>query len=172
MATKQLIPQGGRAVCLAALLAAQVSAAQAACPMELSVYEDEAKTAGIDFRPTGESMVVTNTFRMNLHHGIQLDGIVMWSEEMPRPYASLLYQCPEGDVTGDEIAECTLWEGPVYAVAQDGKVGLMPAEGSPAPQTLILPDLGPTLRQAAIFADDEDEAGLPGDVFRLAGCQE
>jgi hypothetical protein len=140
--------------------------------MELAVYEDEAKTAGIDFRPTGESMVVTNTFRMNLRKGIQLDGIVMWSEETPRPYASLLYQCPEGDVTGDEIAECTLWEGPVYAVAQDGKVGLMPAEGSPAPQTLILPDLGPTLRQAAIFADDEDEAGLPGDVFRLAGCQE
>lgn len=172
MATKHRIRRVGGAACLAALLIARVSAAQAACPMELSVYEDEAKTAGIDFRPTGESMVVTNSFRMNLHSGVQLDGIVMWSEETPRPYASLLYQCPEGDVTGDEIAECTLWEGPVYAVGADGKAGLMPAEGSPAPQALILPDLGPTLRQASIFAEDADEAELPGDVFMLSGCQE
>lgn len=172
MTAKPVLRRGGPLLGLGALLLGLTPAAHAACPLELSVYEDEAKAAGIDFRPTGESMVVTNSFRMNLRSGIQLDGIVMWSEETPRPYASLMYQCPEGDVTGDEIAECTLWEGPVYAVEQDGKVALMPAEGAPAPQALILPDLGPTLRQAAIFGEDAGEAELPGDVFRLSGCQE
>ncbi|MFC5384871.1 hypothetical protein ACFPLB_02710 [Aquamicrobium segne] len=170
MAAKYLVRHGGRAICLVAILVAHIPTAQAACPVELSVYEDSSKMAGIDFRPTGHSMVVTNTFRMNLRNGIQLDGIVMWSKETPRPYASLHYQCPEGDVTGEEIAECTLWEGPLYAVGQDGKASLMPAEATPAPQALILPDLGPALHQAAIFGEDAKD--IPEDIFRLSGCQE
>ncbi len=172
MTAKPVVRRGGPLLGLAALLLAAAPAAHAACPMELSVYGDATDAAGLDFRPTGESMVVTNTFRMNLRIGVQLDGIVMWSEETPRPYASLMYQCPEGDVTGDEIAECTLWEGPVYAAGEDGKVGTIPAERTPAPQTLIFPDLGPTLRQASIFGEDADDARLPGDIFTLKGCQE
>jgi hypothetical protein len=146
-------------------------AALAACPMELAVYGDRDGAAEIDFRPTGQSAVVTNTFRMVLGNDVVLDGIVMWSEETPRPYASLMYQCPQGDVTGDEIAECTLWEGPVYAAGEDGKVGMIPAERTPAPQTLIFPDLGPTLRLSSAY-DSGGFSNAPWDVFALKGCQE
>ncbi len=160
------------ALAAALLLAAGLPPAQAACPLELAVYGDEGGRAGLDFRPTGESAAVTNTFRMNLDAGIQLDGIVMWSEDMPRPYASLMHRCPEGDVTGEELAECTLWEGPVYAVDASGGAGPLPAENTPAPATLILPDLGPALWQSAVLGEDADAARMPGDVFTLKGCQE
>jgi hypothetical protein len=154
-----------------ALLSAAPISAYAACPMELSVYGDRDDAAWIDFRPTGESAVVTNSFKMVLEKGVVLDGIVMWSEGVKRPYASLMYQCPEGDVTGEEIAACTLWEGVIYAADTNGKVDLIPAEGEAAPPALIFPDLGPTLRMSAAYGED-GFSKLPWDVFALKGCQE
>ena len=162
---------GCRIVVACALLLAAPGFGQAACPMELSIYGDRDDAASIDFRPTGDSVVVTNTFKMALDKGIVLDGMVMWSEGVRRPYASLMYQCPEGDVTGQEIAECTLWEGVVYAADAGGNIGLIPAEGTDAPQTLIFPDLGPTLRMSAPYAAN-GLSTVPWDVFALKGCQE
>lgn len=156
---------------VSATLFAAPMAANAACPMELAVYGDRDDAAWIDFRPTGESAVVTNSFTMVLDKGVVLDGIVMWSEGVKRPYASLMHQCPEGDATGEEIAACTLWEGIVFAADASGKVDLIPAEGEAAPQTLIFPDLGPTLRMSAAYGENEFSK-LPWDVFALKGCQE
>lgn len=162
-------------VCWIALVSAALSAvpvaAYAACPMELAVYGDRDDAAWIDFRPTGESAVVTNSFKMVLDKGVVLDGIVMWSEGVKRPYASLMYQCPEGDVTGEEIAACTLWEGIVYTADAGGKVDLIPAEGEAAPPTLIFPDLAPTLRMSSAYGEN-GFSKLPWDVFALKGCQE
>ncbi|KRA00387.1 hypothetical protein ASD64_02140 [Mesorhizobium sp. Root157] len=160
-----------RGTVASALLLASLTPAHAACPMELAVYSDRDDAAWIDFRPTGESAVVTNTFKMVLDKGVVLDGMVMWSEGVRRPYASLMYQCPEGDVTGEEIAACTLWEGVVYSANADGKVELIAAEGVDAPQALIFPDLGPTLRLSAVYGED-GLSKVPWDVFALKGCQE
>ena len=163
----------GTAVCCSVVLSGLPFSgpAYAACPMELAVYGDRDDAAWIDFRPTGESAVVTNTFKMVLDKGVVLDGMVMWSEGVRRPYASLMYQCPEGDVTGEEIAACTLWEGVIYTADADATIGLIPAEGADAPKSLIFPDLGPTLRMSAAYGDD-GFSKLPWDVFALKGCQE
>ena len=146
------------------------SAAHAACPIELATYAGQGGTMAIEFRPTNASVTVTNSFRL-LAGERALDGIVMWTAGAARSWGVVMDGCPEGDLTGNEISECTLWEGVVYAVDADGKVGLLPAEGQPAPQTLILADLGPWLSQS----DAWREAGSlaePWDVFTLSGCQE
>ena len=52
-----------------------------------------------------------------------------------------------------------------------GSIGLLPAEGVEAPKTLILPDLGPMLRQSSAYGGN-GFSKVPSDVFTLKGCQE
>ncbi|MBX3596479.1 MAG: hypothetical protein KF874_02805 [Rhizobiaceae bacterium] len=143
----------------------------AACPMELAVYSDNTGAAGIDFRPAGENAVVTNAFRMVMDQGVVLDGQVMWTEQEARPNAIVSHNCPDGDVTGEEYAACTLWQGVVYSVDELGKVGLLPLEGVPAPKHLIFADLGGALRASRAFGEQKFTK-VPFDVFELKGCQE
>lgn len=145
--------------------------AQAACPIELAVYGDTQSGSEIDFTPTGTSAVVTNSFRMILDNNVVLNGIVMWSSGEARPNGSLMYKCPEGDVTGGELAACTLWNGVIYTSDDKGAIGLLPAQGVDAPKTLILPDLGPSLRHSLAYGGS-GFSKVPSDVFTLKGCQE
>lgn len=161
---------GRTALLMTACMLAAVPA-RAGCPMELAVYEDRDGLAGIDFRPAGKSAAVTNSFRMVLKDGLELDGLVMWTEGERRARGMLSHDCPEGDVTGEELAACTLWEGVIYTTDDQGNIGLLPPDGQDAPKRLILADLGPSLRFSPAFA----KAGLekaPWDVFELSGCQE
>lgn len=154
-------------VCAAA---AATAPALAACPVELAVYGDRDDAAGIDFRPAADRAAVSNAFRMNLDNGVVLDGFVMWSEGVERPYGSLTYKCPEGDVTGEEIDACTIWQGVIYTADAEGGVGLLPRTGD-APHTLLFPGLGPALRLSAAYGQG-GFSKVPWDVFTLKGCQE
>jgi hypothetical protein len=145
--------------------------AHAACPMALAVYGERAGLAGIDFRPNGDAATVTNTFKMWVGGGVLLDGIVMWTDEPARSLGMLMHKCPEGDVTGEELAACTLWQGVVYTADGQGNIGLVPKHDETAPERLIFPDLGPALRQSAIFGAN-GFTKEPWDVFQLKGCQE
>lgn len=147
------------------------SVARAACPIELAVYGDAQSGSEIDFTPTGTSATVTNSFRMILDNNVVLNGIVMWNEGVARPNGALMYKCPEGDVTGDELAACTPWHGVLYTSDDKGSIGLLPAEGIEAPKALILPDLGPALRQSSAYGGS-GFSKVPWDVFTLKGCQE
>lgn len=147
------------------------SAAHAACPVELATYRDRDDRASIEFRPTGEGAVVTNTFRLLMGSDVVFDGIVMWTDGAPRSFGQVGYQCPDGDVTGAEIDACAVWEGVVYALDEQGAVALMPAEGSPAPARLLLANLGYQMHWSKAW----QKTGLtdvPWDEFRLSGCQE
>jgi hypothetical protein len=163
---------GGFLFRIAAILAVQlgVAPALAACPIELAVYRDLDGAASLDFRPTGESAAVTNTFRL-VNDRIVLDGIVMWSEGVARPNGMLGYRCPLGDATGQELNECTVWQGVIYTSDDAGNIGLLPAEGAPAPKTLILSDLGHALRFSAAYGAHGFDK-IPVDVFTISGCQE
>lgn len=158
-----------RAVFAAIPFALLISAsAQAACPVELAVYGDRDQAGEIDFTPAKDLAVVTNAFKMVLERDVVLDGMVMWSDD--RPYGSLMHQCPDGDVTGDELAACTVWEGVIYSADDKGSIDLLPAKGD-APATLIFPGLGPSLRQSSVYGAN-GLSRLPWDVFALKGCQE
>jgi hypothetical protein len=160
-----------RAIATLGILAAPVASALAACPMELSAYGDRDGVAEINFTQDQKGAVVTNTFRMLLDDDLVLDGIVMWTEDVARPNGMLMYKCPKGDVTGTELAICTVWQGVIYTSGDKGEIGLLPAEGTDAPARLIFPDLGPALKSSAAFGPD-GLAKAPWDVFALKGCQE
>ena len=159
-----------RFVTVGVSLLAMSGQALAACPIELAIYADRDGVAELNFSPV-EGAAVTNRFKLLMQGGRVVDGHVLWIEDPERPLGLLMFDCPEGDVTGDEIAACTVWEGVIYAVDGKGSVRLMPGEGKDAPQTLVLPALGPAIRHAPAFAPN-GPSKLPGDVFTLAGCQE
>jgi hypothetical protein len=144
----------------------------AACRIELAVYGDLEQAAELDFSPARDSATVTNNFRMTLDNDTVLDGIVQWSEDgVRRPRGSLMYKCPEGDVTGDELAACTVWEGVIYTADEQGNIELLPPEGVEAPKKLILPALGPSLRFSSAYGA-KGFSKVPWDVFELRDCQE
>ena len=156
-------------LCTAATIGA--SPARAACPVELSTYADRDGVAEINFTPTLNSATVTNTFRMLLDNDVVLDGIIQWTDGIARPHGMLMYKCPQGDVTGAEIDACTVWQGIIYTADKLGGVELLPTEAAAAPETLIFPDLGPSLRLSAAYGANGFQQ-VPWDVFALKGCQE
>lgn len=168
---RHLCRRAVRALSLPLLAGLLAGPALAACPIELATYGEIQSGARVEFTPTKESATVTNTFRMLLDNDLVLDGIVMWTADIRRSYGMLMNKCPEGDVTGEEIAACTPWEGVVYASDKAGNIALLPEEGKPAPELLLFPNLGPSLQASAAFASGAFQK-VPWDVFSLNGCQE
>ena len=160
-----------RAVLAIGALAIGLQPAAAACPIELAVYRDRDKVAGIDFRPADPSATVTNQFRLVFANGLVLSGMVMWSEGLARPVGMLQHDCPEGDVTGSELEACTVWQGVVYTADENGRAGLLPRQGEPAPKSIILADLAFDMSVAEAL-DGRRPDPLPSDIFELSGCQE
>ena len=156
---------------LASIAGLAAAPALAACPIELATYRDRDGIAEVEFKPVEGQAAVTNRFHMAMRGGPLFDGVVMWTEDPPRPNGIVMFNCAEGDVTGAELDACTIWQGVIYAVDAKGEVGLLPGEGEPAPRSLILADLAYQMRAAPGFTN----AGLfsvPWDGFTLAGCQE
>ena len=157
---------------LAATMTAPASSALAACPQELAVYADRDKVASIEFRPVApDAAVHTAEFRVLFsQNGIVADGIVLWTEGVPRPTGIVMHDCPEGDATGEELAACTVWQGVIYAVDEAGGIDLLPRQGAAA-KKLLLPDFGPSVRHSALYGADGISI-VPWDVFEISGCQE
>jgi hypothetical protein len=156
----------------AAIMLATALPVSAGCPVEFAVYRDTQSDAEVNFAPSGGgNAVVINSFRMLLDNKLVLDGVVMWTEAPERPVGMLMHKCPEGDVTGEELAKCTVWQGVIYTSDSEGKIGLLPAEGQAAPETLIFADLGPSLRHSSAYGAG-GLSSVPFDVFALKGCQE
>lgn len=150
---------------------AAAAPARAACPIELATYADTSGVAELEFSPAKGGATVSNSFRLLLDNDIVLEGIVQWTDPEPRPWGTLMHKCPDGDVTGQELAACTLWEGVIYALDGKGGIALLPAPGTAAPEMLLLPALGPLLRVSAAYGAN-GFSKTPWDVFALKGCQE
>lgn len=142
----------------------------AACKQELAVYSEPETSASLEFRPEG--VATSHEFRLVFaENHIVLDGIVMWTEGVARPQGMLMHNCPEGDVTGEELAACTVWQGVVYAVDEQGHIDLLPPAGADAAAQLLLPDLAASLRHSSAYGMS-GLSKMPWDAFRLSGCQE
>jgi len=153
---------------LSALLAATPAWA-ADCLQEQAVYSDTDGAYELRFEPVGSASAATsNHFKVKVAKtDLVLDGIVMQSGEPVRANGMLMNKCPEGDVTGDDIAACTIWEGVIYAIGPDGKVASLPGEGMEAAPQLLLPDFGPAIRNSSIWGK---ATVAPWDVLAFKEC--
>ncbi|URK86858.1 hypothetical protein LP421_22510 [Rhizobium sp. RCAM05350] len=139
------------------------------CLQEQAIYGDADGAYELQFEPVGSASAATsNHFKVKVAKtDLVLDGIVMQSDEPVRANGMIMNNCPEGDVTGDDIAACTVWQGVIYSVGVDGKVGSLPGEGLEAASQVLLPDFGPAIRNSSIWGK---ATVAPWDVLTFKGC--
>lgn len=146
--------------------------ALAACPQELAVYEEAEAKAGLEFTPADPGAAISHSFKLKFpENSVILDGLGMMTDDPGRNHGMLTKGCPAGDVTGEELEACTVWQGTIYAVDLDGKAGPLPAQGQPAARQIILTDLAAYVRQSSVWGIG-GISKLPYDVFTMSGCQE
>ena len=156
------------ATVLLAALALSHAASAADCLIEKTTYR-EAET-GIELvfaAASGENTPVSHGFTAQIGK-FKLDGHVLYDPEIERPVGMLMNNCPDGDVTGADLAACTVWKGIVYGVdAATGHIDLLPPEGANAPDALLLPGFGPAVMASSL---GKDLTASPWDVFEFKEC--
>jgi len=167
-----------RAITALALVAAFTTQAtaedsQAACSMTDAVYTDGELGYELRFRkgePWELYAMMSSVYELKLPDGRELWGYISSNMGTSRDVGSLFSGCERPGMDDDsmseaEVAECRVWHNNVYAVV-DGKATWVPNEGEDAPPSLILADLGRTLRYSVLSSPGEE----PWDQFFLKGC--
>jgi len=160
-----------RTVTLALALSLLPSLGSAAeCKQEHAIYADRDGAYELTFEAV-DSEAASSSYRFSMavkNSDVKLEGFVMGSEPVDRPNGILFHNCPEGDVTGDDLAKCTVWQGVIYAGAE-GKIALLPPTGSVAAPEILLPGFGPALRDSTAWGAKMATV-VPWDVLTLKGC--
>lgn len=142
----------------------------AACPQEKAVYRDRDNAYELAFSPV-QLDAESNTHRFKLSvlgTKVSLDGYVTGSTPVNRSNGIIFFNCPDGDVTGKDIADCTVWQGVVYGQSA-GRIDLLPAQGKDAADAILLPDLGPSIQQSKAYAESKAKVA-PWDVLDFKEC--
>jgi hypothetical protein len=151
------------------LLFGTAVAAMAACPQELAVYRGADGIGALEF--TGGGAGMHSEMRL-IFAGVEPVTIYLsHDDELDQAVAMLPLNCPEGDVTGAELAACLVYEGPVYAIDRDSKATGLPVTGNDAAETLMLPGLASALWGNPQF-DGAGPKDRPAELFEISGCQE
>jgi hypothetical protein len=159
---------------LAALLGCVLSSthAFAACTQDRAIYTDRDDTYTLAFRqvPEDQPVATSNEFSIEKNDsGLKLDGVVMWNEGVARPNGIIMYKCPTGDVTGDELQACTVWRGVIYALKEGADADLLAQAKEPAAQALLLPDFSSSM-SSFDFKSQKTIETFPWEVFRFKEC--
>lgn len=158
------------AISLAMLFATNAPAAE--CQQERAIYGDRDGAYELAFEPVGsEAAAATHRFKVRAVKGdFVLDGHIMMADEVTRSIGMIMNACPGGDVTGEELAACTVWQGVIYPIDKSGVLSqAVPAEGSDAADRLLIAGFGPALR----FSRAWEEAKLniaPWDELTFKEC--
>lgn len=159
-----------RLITLTCLLAASAGPVMAACPQGKAIYADVDGLYQLAFSPVGSDAAATShgfTITVKKANYV-LDGHVMASDPLGRPVGTIFDHCPDGDVTGEDIAACTVWEGSLYSLDK-GQIDILPGETDEATAAILLPGFGDALVNSRAFAPGK-ATQAPWDVFTLTGC--
>jgi hypothetical protein len=143
----------------------------AECKQEHAIYADRDGAYELTFEAV-DSDAASSSYRFSMtvkNTDVKLEGFVMGSEPVDRPNGILFHNCPEGDVTGEDLAKCTVWQGVIYA-GTEGKIALLPPTGSVAAAEILLPGFGPALRDSTAWGAKMASV-VPWDVLTLKGCK-
>jgi hypothetical protein len=144
--------------------------ALAACPQELAIYEDSIGQSLTFTPPPAEGQAAEHAFSIRIN-GQDLQGVVMWSADPERPNGIVMDHCPDGDVTGEELEACTVWQGVIYGLTKDATAPFLGKRGSPFAEALLLPDFSRSV-QSHTFKNSMPSPPKADDVFRMKACQE
>ena len=141
------------------------------CTQAKAIYGNEIESYTLTFKPAeSDAAATSNTFTLTeSKSGLTFDGIVIWNQGFSRPNGILMHHCPEGDVTGEELDACTLWQGVMYDLKGGSDADLLPAESDPAASAILLPDIGRALHYSALKQSGK-LALAPFDTFQIKGC--
>ncbi len=162
-----------RLLAAALALAGSATAAFAVCPQASARYIEQEGGFTLRFGRVDADgpPSTTDAFTIeNIDRGLVFEGYVLLSEGLERPIGLVMYNCPEGDVTGAELSECTLWQGTIYALSDAGDVGLLSQDGAAADR-LLLADFGRAVAESNVL-EGVAETGIPWDLFEFADCAE
>jgi hypothetical protein len=157
------------AIFLTAGLAIPAQAAE--CRQGNAIYGDRDAAFELAFSPVGSDVAaISHQFHVKvLDTSLILDGHVLGSDPLNRPTATVLNHCPDGDVTGADLAACTVWEGSIYGHT-DGVINLLPPEDAPAAAEILLAGFGDGLRNSSAWGPNKATVA-PWDIFTLKGCK-
>ncbi|MFB9947835.1 hypothetical protein ACFFP0_03195 [Rhizobium puerariae] len=144
------------------------------CAIEKAIFVEADAGTRLAFEPVGsDAAAVSHLFTVTGGSGgkLKLDGNVMYDEESKRPAGMIMNNCPEGDATGAELRACTVWTGVPYALdVATGHIDILGAEGSQAPDAVLMPGFGPAIRHSTLW----DKSGLkdvPWDLYEFKECK-
>ena len=143
------------------------------CTQEKAIYGDMDDAYELRFEPLGsQAAAASNRFKFSVRNtSIVADGVVMRSDDSLRANGMIMFNCPQGDVTGADIRACTIWQGMVYASDMEGNISVLPVGDADAAARLFLPALGPAIRESSIWGKGKATIA-PWDVLTLKGCGE
>jgi hypothetical protein len=144
--------------------------ALAACPQELAIYEDGTGQSLTFTPPPVGGQAAEHSFSIRIG-GQDLQGVVMWSADPDRPNGIIMDHCPDGDVTGEELDVCTVWQGVIYALKPNADAGFLGKRGSDHAVALLLPDFSRAV-QNHVFKNPLSGPPKADDVFKMKACQE
>lgn len=156
-------------LCISAL-SALAQPALAACPQDLAIYEDSSGQALTFTPPDAEGRAAEHEFSVRVN-GQELQGVVMWSTDPERPNGIVMDNCPDGDVTGEELEACTVWQGVIYGLTKEANALFLGKRGADHAEALLLPDFSRAV-QAHVFKNSMPSPPKADDVFKMKACQE
>lgn len=145
-------------------------AGHAACPQELAVYAAENGDA-LEFTGNSDAEFNFHQISILLKDGPMLDAYVEANFETSAPEMSIQYNCPDGDLTFDDLKSCTVYRNEVFSVSENGERDELPSAGQPAASAILLPDFEKSLWENAAFEGQGPNA-KPAETFKLSGCLE
>ncbi|CAN7596965.1 hypothetical protein LJR245_004406 [Rhizobium leguminosarum] len=162
---------GVAAIAAATFFAVPASTFGAACKQEQAVYVDRDGAYELRFAPLNSpSAAASNQFKVSaLKTPVVMDGYVMPSEDPVRAIGILMFNCPEGDATGADLNACTVWQGAVYGMDAEGEMDNLQPEGAEAAEKLVLPGLGPAIRESNAWGEGKAVVA-PWDVLTFKEC--
>lgn len=163
--------KGVATIAAAAFFAIPVAAFAIDCKQEQAVYTDRDGAYELRFAPlNSSSAAASNQFKVSaVNTSVVMEGYVMPSEDPVRAIGILMFNCPEGDVTGADLDACTVWQGAVYGMDAKGEMDNLQPEGAAAAEKLVLPGLGPAIRESSAWGEGKASVA-PWDVLTFKEC--